>query len=99
MREPQKPPYTPDAAKADHKAMLRFMALNAAFGVLMGLLVFAALIFFDTGGIATRIFASGNPWQPVVLIAVPLCLTFGAGATASAIMLMPYSRKYSDMED
>ena len=34
-----------------------------------------------------------------LLIAVPLCLTFGAGAAASAIMLMPYSRKYSDMED
>jgi ABC-type branched-subunit amino acid transport system permease subunit len=79
--------------------MLRFMALNAAVGVLMGLLVFAALVFFDTGGVATRIFASDNPWQPVVLIAIPLCLTFGAGAVASAIMLMPYSRKFSDRDD
>lgn len=93
------PPYTPQAARADHRAMLRFMALNAAFGVLMGLLVFGALIWFDTGGLRERIFASGNPWQPVVLIAIPLCLTFGAGAVASAIMLMPYARKFSDRED
>jgi hypothetical protein len=99
MREPDKPPYTPEAARADHRAMLRFMALNAAFGVLMGLLVFAALVLFDTGGVRTRIAAAGNPWQPVVLIAIPLCLTFGAGAVATAIMLMPYTRKYSDRDD
>jgi hypothetical protein len=93
------PPYTPQEARKDHRRMLRFMALNATFGVALGLVVFAALVWLDTGGIGTRIFASDNPWQPVVLIAVPLCLTFGAGAAASAIMLLPYARKYSDMEN
>lgn len=84
---------TPAEHRADHWRMLRFMALNAFFGVCAGLAVAGALIWFDTGGIGTRIANADNPLMPILLIAVPLALTFGGAAAASAIMLMPYNDK------
>jgi hypothetical protein len=90
------PPHTAAAARADHRAMLRFLAANAFVGVAMGLLVIVLLFWFDTGGIATRVSHASNPLLPVLLIAVPICLTFGGAATASAIMLLPYDRKFSE---
>ncbi len=96
MRKTDLPPHTPAAARADHRAMLRFMALNAAMGGGIGLLVVLALLWLDTGGIATRVSHASNPLLPLVLITFPLCLTFGAAAIGSAIMMMPYKRKFSD---
>ena len=54
-----KPRMTPEAARLDHRQMLRFMALNAAVGVLIGVCVGAALIFLDIGGLGARIGRAG----------------------------------------
>jgi hypothetical protein len=87
---------TRDEVRHDHLSMLRFLALNAAIGMVIGLSVFAALLWLDTGGIATRIARADNPILPFLLIAVPFCLTFGGAVAASAIMLLPYRRRFKD---
>jgi hypothetical protein len=76
--------------------MLRFLGINAAIGMAAGFAVLAALFVFDTGGIAGLILRAEHPLLPLVAIGVPLCATFGGAAAASAIMLMPYRRKYTD---
>lgn len=86
---------TSEAIRRDHRAMLRFLALNALIGMAAGFAVFAGLMWFDTGGIATRIAHSANPLLPAMLIALPLALTFGGAAAASAIMLLPYEKKFT----
>jgi hypothetical protein len=76
--------------------MLRFLAVNTALGMAIGLAIFAALLGLDTGGIASRIAHAENPILPLVVIGVPFCLTFGGAVAASAIMLLPYRRKFDD---
>jgi hypothetical protein len=92
----EKPELTREEARKDHWQMLRFMALNAAFGSLIGALTAAAVIYFDIGGIGTRIAHAANPIMPVLLLVVPFASLFGGAATASAILLMPYEKKYKD---
>lgn len=94
-----KPRLTPEAARIDHRQMLRFMALNAAVGVLIGICVGAALILFDIGGLGARIGRAANPVVPVLLVVVPIASLFGAAAAASAILLMPYEKKFRDDDD
>ncbi|MBW9072130.1 MULTISPECIES: hypothetical protein [Agrobacterium] len=94
-----KPKMTPEAARLDHRQMLRFMALNAAVGVLIGVCVGAALIFLDIGGLGARIGRAANPVVPVLLVVMPIASLFGAAATASAILMMPYEKKFRDDDD
>ncbi|MCV3767033.1 hypothetical protein [Rhizobium sp. TRM95796] len=94
-----KPKLTPTEARADHWRMLRFMGLNAAFGVFLGLMIAALLILLDIGGIGSRIARAETPILPIILIAVPLALTFGAAVTASAIWMMPYDSKFRAEND
>jgi hypothetical protein len=94
MQEP-KPEMTPADARRDHWQMLRFMGLNAAIGMFLGFTVAALLMVFDIGGIGTLIAHSRNPVLPVILIAFPMALVFGAAVTASAIWMMPYERKFA----
>lgn len=84
---------TPEEARKDHRDMLRFLALNAVFGMVLGAAFAAVLIFLDVGGLGTRIMRAQNPWLPLVLTTFPMALTFGGAVTASAIMLMPYKRR------
>jgi len=88
-------PMTPERARADHRDMLRFMAINALAGALLGLIAAFAIIWLDAGGLGTLIARSSQPAVPILLLAGPLALTFGAAAAGSAIMLMPYVRKFS----
>ncbi|WCJ65415.1 MULTISPECIES: hypothetical protein [Agrobacterium] len=94
-----KPRMTPEAARLDHRQMLRFMALNAAIGVLIGIGVGAALLFLDIGGLGARIGRAANPVVPVLLVVVPIASLFGAAAAASAILMMPYEKKFRDDDD
>jgi hypothetical protein len=79
--------------------MLLFIAANAAAGAIGGIFVFLSLLFLDTGGIGTLISNAENPVLPAILMAVPMCLTFAAAVAASAVMLMPYQRKYAEDAD
>lgn len=91
--DPQRDDLTPEEARQDHWDMMRFLAINAGFGVGLGLVVTVVLIWLDIGGLGTHLGRAQNPVLPAVLIAVPLSLTFGAAVAASAIMLMPYKKK------
>lgn len=84
---------TPDEARRDHVDMLRFLAINAAFGIILGIGIAFALYWFNLYGLGTHIARSQTPILSFVMIAAPLALTFGGAVTASAIMLMPYKRK------
>lgn len=84
---------TPDEARCDHRQMLWFLAINAAFGMVLGLFVASALFWFNLYGLGTLITRSETPVLSFALIAFPLALTFGGAVTASAIMLMPYKRR------
>ncbi|WP_170975758.1 hypothetical protein [Rhizobium sp. FY34] len=84
---------TPEEARADHWQMLRFLAINAIFGFLLGLTIAGSAIWFDLGGLGSRIARSQTPFLVVFMLAVPLAFTFSGAVMASAIMLMPYKRK------
>ena len=43
----QKPKMTPAEARKDHREMLRFLALNASLGICVGLVLTAALLYFN----------------------------------------------------
>ncbi|MGD9479538.1 hypothetical protein [Shinella sp. G-2] len=96
MGRHEKPALTPDEARKDHWRMLRYMMLHALVGGLIGSATAALLIVLDTGGIGTRIARAENPVMPVLLLVVPFAALFGGAATASAILLMPYEKKYKD---
>ncbi|MCO5158976.1 MAG: hypothetical protein M9945_19950 [Aquamicrobium sp.] len=96
MARMDKPEMTPEEARKDHWQMLRFMAVNAAAGVLLGILTAAAIIWLDLGGIGTRIGQAANPVIPVLLLVVPFATVFGGVVTASALLTMPYEKKFRD---
>jgi hypothetical protein len=84
---------TPEEAREDHWSMLRFLAINAVFGFLLGLTIALSMIWFDFADLGTRIARARDPWLVVFILATPLSFTFAGAVTASAVMLMPYKRK------
>ncbi len=84
---------TPEEARRDHWDMLRFLALNAAFGAMLGLVTSGAILWLDFGGVGTSLARASHPVLPALMMTVPLALTFAAAVTASAVMLMPYKKK------
>lgn len=94
MIEPRRREMTPEEARRDHIEMLRFMALNAIGGMLIGALTALAIIWLDIGGIGTRMAHSQNPILIVVMLVAPFAFVFGGAAAASSIMLLPYRKKF-----
>lgn len=99
LHNDRKPILTPEEARRDHWQMLRYMGLHALAGVLIGAGVGIALILLDIGGLGTRVTRSANPVLPVLLVIVPFASIFGGAAAASAILTLPYEKKYRDDED
>lgn len=90
------PKMTPQEARRDHAQMLRYLAVNAVFGMGVGIVVGLALIWLDPGGIGTRIGRSQNWFLSAFILLAPLAFTFGGAVAASSIMVMPYQRKYRE---
>ena len=76
--------------------MLVFLAINGAFGIFIGLILTGALLYLDIGGFGTLVQHSSMPFVAVILVAMPLSLMIGGAAMGSAIMMMPYEKKYDD---
>ena len=91
-----KPKLTPEEARKDHRQMLIFLAVNAAAGVLLGILAASAIIWLDIGGLGERIGYSKNPLIASLLLIVPFATIFGGVVCASAIITMPYEKKFRD---
>ena len=85
---------TAEEARRDHFEMLRYMALNAVAGMVIGALTAIALMWLDVGGIGSRIAHSQTPVLVGVMLVAPLAFMFGAAAAASSIMLLPYRKKF-----
>ncbi|WP_343312656.1 hypothetical protein AAIB41_07350 [Brucella sp. BE17] len=95
----RRPRLTPIEARTDHWTMLRYIALHALGGMIIGTAIGTALISCDIGDLGTRIARAANPVLPVFLILAPLATLFGGAATASAIIIMAYEKKYDDTDD
>jgi lysylphosphatidylglycerol synthetase-like protein (DUF2156 family) len=93
---PDKPKMTPEEARKDHRDMLRFLAVNGAFGIFIGLVLTAALLYFDVGGFWTRVQHSSMPAIAILLVGGPLSMLLGGASMSTAIMMMPYEKKYDD---
>ena len=84
---------TPEEARQDHWDMLRFLAINALFGMGIGVVLAASLLLFDIGGLWTHLVRARHPFVSALLLFVPLALTFGSVVVGTAVMTMPYKRK------
>ncbi|MBP2548463.1 hypothetical protein J2858_001356 [Neorhizobium galegae] len=92
-REQSHQPLSAREAQADHWSMMRFLAINACVGFLIGLGVAFSLVWFDLGGLGTRVARSHTPFMVMFMLSVPMAFTFSGAVTASAVMLMPYKAK------
>ena len=70
--------------------LLKFLAINCAIGVSVGLIFLTLLVVTDTMGIGTLIWDSQNPYLALLLLGVGMSVTFGSAVMGSAIMMMPY---------
>jgi lysylphosphatidylglycerol synthetase-like protein (DUF2156 family) len=93
---PDKPKMTREEARKDHRDMLWFLAVNGAFGIFIGLVLTAALLYFDVGGFWTRVQHSSMPAVAILLVGGPLSMLLGGASMSTAIMMMPYEKKYDD---
>lgn len=91
-----KPRLTPEEARRDHNAMLFFLARYFIYGVVAGIIVSAAIFYFDIGNLRTHTARASNKFVPVFLITLPMCFLLGGSALGGALMLMPYGTKYHD---
>jgi hypothetical protein len=76
--------------------LLKFLAINLAFGIAVGLICVALLLATNTAGLRTLIWESSNPALALLLLSVGMCVTFGSAVMGSAVMLMPYEGDDSD---
>jgi flagellar biosynthesis protein FliR len=93
-----KPQMTPEEARRDHEAMLRYMAKWFAIGLGIGLFCASLVFLLDVGSLGTRLFRAEDPIIPVFLISVPMGLTSGAILLCIAIWVLPYEAKYERKE-
>jgi uncharacterized membrane protein YkgB len=85
---------TPEDAKRDHWEMLRYMAVNALIGVVIGAITAGVLIGLNIGAVGIHIARSTSPVLATLMVVVPFALLFGGAAAASSIALLPYRRKF-----
>ena len=70
--------------------LFKILARNLVLGVAAGWVTLGLLLATDTGGLATTIFASANPFLPIAILAFGFTITFGSLAMGAAIMMLPY---------
>lgn len=99
LHNSRKPRMTPEEARRDHWQMLRFLALHATVGALIGTAVGLALIVLDIGGLGRLMTRASNPALPLILVIVPFASLFGGAAAATAILTLPYDTKYRDEDE
>lgn len=76
--------------------LIRFLAINAAIGTAVALILVGVLIWTDTQAIGRLILADRNPVLSIALLAFGFVITFGSVAMGTAIMALPYDGGGSD---
>ena len=69
--------------------LLRYLALHAAVGAIIGVSAAAALLYLDVAGLGTLFAASDMKIEAGILLFAFFALTFASLSMGSAIMLLP----------
>jgi len=69
--------------------VVQLLAINGAFGAVVGCAAAAAMLLTDAGGLATLMAQAGSFAAGSALLFGGFALTFGSLAMASAVMLLP----------
>ncbi len=69
--------------------LLRFLAVNALIGIVVGWVLLAALILLDVARLGQLLWASEDRVTTIILAAAGFGVTFGSLAMGTAIFLLP----------
>ena len=86
----------PDNRNPRQWRLIRFLALNAAIGTCVALILVGVLIWTDTHAIGRLILGDRNPVLSIALLTFGFVITFGSVAMGTAIMALPYDGSGSD---
>ena len=76
--------------------LIRFVLVNTAFGVLIGWLVAASVVYFNINGFGDLVLRSSNWIAAVFILLLSFGSTFGFAVLATAVMLMPSDKDEFD---
>ncbi|MAZ84958.1 MAG: hypothetical protein CML31_11575 [Rhizobiales bacterium] len=76
--------------------LIRFLIINTAFGVLIGWLIAAAVLYFNINGFGDLVNHSRSRLVAYFILFNSFGVTFGFAVMASAVMLMPHDKDEFD---
>ncbi|MEF2073867.1 hypothetical protein [Consotaella aegiceratis] len=76
--------------------LIRFVLKNSVIGVLFGWGVAAALLYFDIGGMGSRVGRASDPIPPLVMLGMGFGVTFGFGYLATSVWFLPWDQESFD---
>lgn len=88
-------PFAPDFACAEgpkrlrDQPLIRLLAVNWLIGAAVAGALTAVVLITDTARLRTLMFASGEPWIPLMLLFFGFLVTMCSVAMGTAIMLLP----------
>lgn len=72
-----------------HDPLLRLFAVNWLIGAAVACVLVALVLITDTAHLRSLMFASGEPWIPLMLLFFGFLVTMCSVAVATAVMLLP----------
>jgi hypothetical protein len=91
----EKPPHV-SVRRLPH--LIRFLGLNMAIGVAIGVIIASAMIMSNLAGLKDLLIETREPFVAILLLYAFNALTFGSVAMGVAVMTMPYDG-ICDMRD
>ncbi len=76
--------------------LIRFLIINTAFGILIGWLIAAAVLYFNINGFGDLVLHSSSRVVAFFILFNSFGFTFGFAVMASAVMLMPRDKDEFD---
>lgn len=76
--------------------LVRFVLVNSLFGVLIGWLIAAAVVYFNINGFGDLVLHSSSRITAFFILFTSFGTTFGFAMMASAVMLMPTDKDEFD---
>jgi hypothetical protein len=69
--------------------LIRLLAINWLIGAGVAVLLVATVLITDTARLRSLMFASGEPWIPLMLLFFGFLVTMSSVAMATAVMMLP----------
>ncbi len=76
--------------------LLRFLAVNLAFGAGAACVAVGAIFLFDVGGIGSLAAAAGSRWLAAIILSIAMTITWGSVAMGTAVFLLPKEKGGDD---